>query len=183
MGIPISFDVHEEDAVRNRLCTATDCPCPDCGQRRLIRLGAAVAHHQSRGGHRVPTGYIYMDLPGTPLRHTGPNTAVSHALAARDEGGEAWRSQEQGRGDVGGGRIDSDSRRQRHIQEWAVRMEGQDYYHDSDPEYRGRVGRGRTEEDESGSSEVGAVEEGRGHEWVGRRGGDDGGDRRIAVRS
>ncbi|KAF9949721.1 hypothetical protein BGZ72_008526 [Mortierella alpina] len=90
MGMPISFDLLE-DEVRTKLCTAPDCRCPDCHQRRLIRLGSLITHQHrySRTGQMggIHAGYIFTDLPDYRFRHA--LSAESRAQAAsRDNGPE-----------------------------------------------------------------------------------------------
>ncbi|CAO3573616.1 unnamed protein product [Mortierella alpina] len=86
MGMPITFDV-SEDEVRTKLCTAPDCRCPDCHQRRLIRLGSLTAHRHrySRSGQMggVHAGYMFTNLPDYRFRHAlNAETHVPAAAAA-----------------------------------------------------------------------------------------------------
>ncbi|KAI1315706.1 hypothetical protein EDD11_000414 [Mortierella claussenii] len=72
MGVPIAFDIWEDEMVRAKLCTTSDCKCPDCGNRRLIRLGSAALHYpqqlqlqqgQDPENRRMPAEYIYTNTP------------------------------------------------------------------------------------------------------------------------
>ncbi|KAF9942652.1 hypothetical protein BGZ67_000466 [Mortierella alpina] len=89
MGMPISFDL-SEDEVRTKLCTAPDCRCPDCHQRRLIRLGSLTAHQHrySRSGQMggIHAGYIFTDLPDYRFRHALNAETQVPAASTRDNG-------------------------------------------------------------------------------------------------
>ncbi|KAF9570790.1 hypothetical protein EC968_001390 [Mortierella alpina] len=100
MGMPISFDP-SEDEVRTKLCTAHDCRCPDCHQRRLIRLGSLSAHQHrySRSGQMggIHAGYIFTDLPDYRFRHA--LNAETQVQAVSRESGPLRNHQRDNRGD------------------------------------------------------------------------------------